>query len=397
MRAEEIRLRAQDFMNNGLNGVITWVMAKMASDECKKDEAKSKYQSVSFIQFEGVEDIMKNVRKRNDGRWEWRKVVNGVRYDIVKPTQNQLIAAVKELKNNKKQEKLPIIKKIKYTLIEWCYYWVDTYKNTNRIKPRTITSIKGYFRNYIEGTELGKMDIRDITTDVLQNFFNKKEPSRTKELVLLYVKAALKKAKGLNYIKTDLFEEFSADVKQNNIAPPFSYDEQVSILEALENTKIKPVIMFYLLTGIRRNELPKTKNDLLAALDIKNNLIKIKCEKKRNNRIVYRFIDLSPAAVQYILKNVDAIYKFSLEVVYRTFKDLLAELKIKGNLKTLRHTFTTNHWYLGNPDKLISSWLGHETVDLTQKVYIFIDRSITKEKILNLYGDLYYLQNNITI
>ena len=345
---------------------------------------------MSLIQSKGEKDIMKNIRQRVDGRWEWRKMTNGVRQAIIKPTQRELIAALRRLKQDKYIYASSNSVR-RYTLIDWCYYWADTYKNNNRIKARTINEIKRYFKNHIDNTEIAKIYINSLTTDMLQNFFNKMKPSRTKELVILYVKAALKKAKGLNLIKQDLFEEFVADAKQSNIDPPFTYDEQVRILEALKGKPIEHVIMFYLLTGVRKNERPQTKDELLKALDCENNLLKIKCEKKRFNKTVYRYIDLSPAATKYIESHANKICKLSSGQVYKQFMKLLNTLNIKGKLHTLRHTFTTNHWYLGNPDKLISSWLGHETVDLTQKVYIFIDRTIKKEKILNLYGELYYL------
>ena len=333
---------------------------------------------------------MKNIRQRVDGRWEWRKWIDGVRRTIIKPTQKQLVAAVKNFKQDKTANHSSNLSK-RYTLINWCYYWAKTYKDNNRIKTKTINDIQCYFKNHIENTEIAKIYINNLTTDTLQNFFNRMKPSRTKELVILYVKAALKKARGLNLIKHDLFEEFVADAKQTNIDPPFTYDEQVKIIQALKGNPIEHAIMFYLLTGVRKNEKPQTKDELLKCLDMENNLLKIKSEKKRLNKTVYRYIDLSPSASKYIELHADEICKFSNDHIYRLFMKLLHSINVKGKLHTLRHTFTTNHWYLGNPDKLISSWLGHETVDLTQKVYIFIDRTIKKEKILNLYGDLYYL------
>lgn len=357
-----------------------------------KDRVKyTKYNSLSTNK-KGDEEL-KNIRQRYDGRWEWRKVINKISYNIIKPTQKQLFKAVIDFKKSLKNNTVIIFKK-EYIVIDWLFYWAETYKKDKKIKENSYNLILNYFTNHIKDKTIAKVKIKDLTTTIVQEFFNKMPKTRTKELVYTYFKAALKKAHKLGYMKTDIFEEFSVDAKLNNVAPPFKHAEQVQILKTLKNSDIEHAIMFYLLTGIRKNERPITKEELLSSIDKENHLFTIKCEKKRNNKIVYRNIDLSKSALIYIIEHAEQITKFLPHTVYKKFKKLLEAIGIDGNLKTLRHTFTTNHWYLRNPDKLISSWLGHETVELTQQVYIYIDRTINKQKIIDLYSDLYYTFNN---
>ena len=55
----------------------------------------------------------------------------------------------------------------------------------------------------------------------------------------------------------------------------------------------------------------------------------------------------------------------------------------------LRHTFATNLFYLGVPDKERQSYMGHASSVLTNDIYTDFDPNITKKDILNLYINLY--------
>lgn len=59
----------------------------------------------------------------------------------------------------------------------------------------------------------------------------------------------------------------------------------------------------------------------------------------------------------------------SVEDIGKKFRSILDELKIsKGYvLHSLRHTFTTNHFYLERPEKMLQEWLGHEKQEKIKK------------------------------
>ncbi len=90
------------------------------------------------------------------------------------------------------------------------------------------------------------------------------------------------------------------------------------------------------------------------------------------------------------LSNKNNITSQKVDRVYRRFSEILKELNIEGSIHTLRHTFATNHFYLGTPDKIIRNWLGHSTIQITKDIYTNLDRTITKEKVIKLYNNLYF-------
>jgi len=46
-------------------------------------------------------------------------------------------------------------------------------------------------------------------------------------------------------------------------------------------------------------------------------------------------------------------------------------------------------YYLGVPDKLRQAQLGHASIVMTNDIYTHLDPTITREDILQLYGDWY--------
>ena len=58
-------------------------------------------------------------------------------------------------------------------------------------------------------------------------------------------------------------------------------------------------------------------------------------------------------------------------------------------LHNTRHTFSTNLYYLGVPDKQRQVYLGHSSIVMTNDIYTHLDPSITKNDIVKLYNNLY--------
>lgn len=353
-----------------------------ANEDIQKEQYKNA-ENISEIEYIGDID-MKNIILRSDGRYMIRKQVDGKRVTLYAKTLKEAIK-ISEHQITKKalsyEKKKP---KTEYTLKEWFSFWVENYKKPF-VSYKSYQIINQVFVDVLKTFGTTKLD--NLTTTELQRFYNSQKTSRKKENMILYLKACLQKAVDLGYINKNPASLIVKDKKLNVIREPFNYNEQIKILEKIKNTDIEAPILFYLATGIRKNEL-NTK-DIMADIDIEHNLLKVKSEKKRASKDVYRYVDISPKLVEIVQNNLES-FKFTTNQIYRKFKQILEELNIKGSIHSLRHTFTTNQFYLGTPVKIISEWLGHEKVELTQNIYTHVDRTITKEMILKLYNNLYY-------
>jgi len=65
-------------------------------------------------------------------------------------------------------------------------------------------------------------------------------------------------------------------------------------------------------------------------------------------------------------------------------------------LHSLRHTFCSNLYYLGAPDKFRQHAMGHKDSRMTSDRYTTYDPNITKQEVLDIYGNLYPTFNNDT-
>ena len=354
------------------------------SREIILDKPKSdKILNLSLQPLERSEPEVKNIRKRIDGRWEVRKMVNGKRYSKIVKTYKEALQVYQQLvKTLKKMQVLQLAPSNKIKLYDYAKHWAETYKK-NFVKANSYTGI-------ISGVEKIKGSMIDIPVNLidtllLQRYINSLDHTRQNELNIVYLNAIFKRLVKDKLIKDNPMDDTVKRKKIKAVRKPFVYNEQVTIMEAIKGTDIENYILIYLFTGIRRNEL-----DIhTIKSSIESNLLKVRSEKKREDE-VYRYIDLTDRTIE-LIKNTD--FKYSVERVARLFRKILNDLNMpKGyNLHTLRHTFTLNQFYLGTPEKFIQEWLGHEELQVTRNHYMAIDRTLTKEKILELYPNYYYV------
>ena len=360
------------------------------ADEDLKTRKKQNSQKMSIVtvpisqnfELQGEIDIMKNITLRADGRYMGRKQVNGCRVTVYATTAKQCVEKLKKAIKYAKQN--PKTKKVTYKLYDWLDNWYDTYK-APFVQYKSALQIEAVIKTI--KTNFENLPLHELSSVVIQKVLNKFPATRQKEIIVLYFNASMQKAEDLNIIEKNPFKAIVKDRKINNKREPFNLQQQKTILDALNGTDIEAIIYLYLCTGIRKNEL-NTKN-ILADIDEEKHILRVKSEKKRNNHDVYREIDITSELISLIKRNIKS-FDTNTDLIYRKFKQILVDNNIKGSLHNLRHTFATNHYYLGTPAKQVQVWLGHETIELTQNIYTHIDKSITKNDILKLYNNLYF-------
>ena len=127
----------------------------------------------------------------------------------------------------------------------------------------------------------------------------------------------------------------------------------------------------------------------MECINLETNQFKAFNEKQKINKAQYKFIDLNPKFIEWLVSKKD---KFVLNPnqVYNRFKTLLNQIGIKGHIHKLRHTFATNYYYLGVPLKTIQEWCGHSTPNITEQIYVGVSRENIKNRLIKLYNNLLY-------
>lgn len=327
---------------------------------------------------ENLED-MKNITKRQDGLYMIRKVLDGKRITLYAKT---FAEAREKLQLIKKRKVQITAKDKKITFGEYSKQWFKLYKEPF-VKERSKSEIRAVINKLCESFENQK--INKISTLCIQEYINGLKQSRTKEKICLYFNAILKKAVETRVITYNPFDAVIKDKKIKNKRNAFTFDEQEVLLHKLSKTNIEHEIMTYLMTGCRPNELPTNED-----FDFKNNLINIYGSKNQNS--MHRRIKISQEYADY-MKNYLAKTKMKTrQEIHKIFKQICEELGFKdATLYKLRHTFATNHFVLGTPTKYVQTWLGHGSIQMTMDIYTDIDETSSKEKIIKLYNNFYYL------
>lgn len=334
------------------------------------------------IEVKEVEEDMKGITKRKDNRYMIRKTVNGIRITKYARTYTEAKEILRKIKNGKIKPKQKEIEQ-NYKFEEYANYWLDTYKKPF-LKERTYLDIKYLINHLIE--KFGKMKISDLTTHDIQQFYNKMKQSRSKEKTFTYLNSILQKAFDTGIIDRNPFNAVVKDKKLKCKLNAYTFKEQETILDAIKGTDIEHEIYVYLLCGCRPNELPKNKQ-----FDFENNFINIYGTK--NDNALHRVIEMSEEFANYIKPYVSKNTILEENYVSKRFIDLCKQRKIERPLLyRLRHTFATNHFTLGTQAKQVQEWLGHASIQITLDQYTDIDKTATKDKLLKLYNNFYYIK-----
>lgn len=321
---------------------------------------------------------MKNIRKRIDGRYEWRKQINHVQYQKINKNKKEL---EKEVALILKQIKGSILlPQTSSSFISIAWHWYNTYKKDLKSGSRYEGIIKSKFDN----NPIFNQAINKITYQELENFNTSIKEHRNRAYCYYVIKGVYEEAIKLKYAKDNLSLLLSKPKNEGEIGDWFTLREQKLILNNLNRTPIKYEILFYLMTGCRRSE---ALNVRFEDINFDNNTIFINGTKTKKAK---RFVNISPRYAKILQANFNQMFKKSDDYYTKKFQEYISMLGIMNKkLHDLRHTFSSNLFYLEVPDKKRQYLLGHSSIAITNDIYTHLDPNIKKQDILNLYKDLY--------
>ncbi len=104
---------------------------KKIEKNCRQNDVVFPLEDTMEYKYKGI-----SIRKRSDGRWEARKMIDGVRKTVyghdVKEVKRKILTMLDEFKEDKKKQT--------YSFFSWLNFWNDTYKKpynrTDSITPQ---------------------------------------------------------------------------------------------------------------------------------------------------------------------------------------------------------------------------------------------------------------------
>lgn len=319
---------------------------------------------------------MKNIRLRKDNRWEYRKTIHGVKYCIIKKSKTKLLEEIKKLKKSgfKKADS-----KNNHNFKIFAERWLEVFKKP-MIKEKSAEVYENIINNHLK--PLHNINIEKITLEDLQQILNN-NTGRMRELSYLTIKQIFKQAYFEDIIKKDISQFLQKGKIERKERRSLLFSEQKTLWESLGPDRLSLLIRFYLLTGCRRDEARIEKKDLFQ--DKNSFFVYIPGTKTEKSK---RYVKISQKLFEELSKYDGQIFYSDYKSVEKRFRKYVKNLGLSITIHQLRHTFSTNLYILGVPDKQRQIYLGHASIIMTNDVYTHvIDPTLTAENIRNLYND----------
>ena len=319
----------------------------------------------------------KNVRIRKDGRFEWQKMIAGIWHREIdrdyKELKHKIARHERELKQILKHTRfISRIKRDRPILFDLCVASVKA----NR---QNADNLHGLLRKHLSKLtrpidEYTKIDILNFLKDM---------PIQPKTACQV-LKKVFAEATEEGIIERNTVATLKCPPYDSNKGRMFTLAEQRLIQAHKHDSGMADEIDFYLMVGCRANE----------AMNCVPNFDKSSVYVERSK------VDGTSGHVR-ISKSYCNILREKWHTMFRAgsgqkygvmFRDYLIKLGIKyddTHLHSLRHTFCSNLFYLGCNDRTRQYYMGHKDSRMTQERYTTYDPTITRQDIIEIYGDLY--------
>lgn len=242
-----------------------------------------------------------SIYKRKDGRWCGAYYDNSStpkRHTVYGKTQTEVRKKIKERLENLE---VSFSEEGSYTLEKWVYSYLLNYKK-NEVKETTIDTYLGIYRKHIQGTKIGKMKLKSITSSDFQKFYNEKVTekynAKTVRHIYILINSALNKAVQLKYISENTNIAVVIPKCQKYYADVLSVDHVAKIFHEAKEDSLYPIVALTMCTGLRKGEVMALKweniNFEARELYVEGNLCRVANDKGENKKVVYTEKILTP-------------------------------------------------------------------------------------------------------
>ena len=267
-----------------------------------------------------------------------------------------------------------------WTLGSWLEEWFEVYKKPT-LRPNSIRNIEQMIRLHIPG-HLKKLPLTSLTAYEIEKALLPLGSTRTGVYARQVLYSALSKAMRLGFVARNVMEGVEKVRYKKVKGKALTISEQKAFLQALESSRYKWLMLFYLHTGVRRTEALTLE---WSDVDFIGRTILIKGTKTEES---FRYIPLTKE-VEVILdgqrkQNWEEfkrrrpgkfhvaqemiVFPFGREQTSREFKKLCPN----HHLHDLRHTFITRCAECGVNINVCQQLVGHSTADMTLNVYTHV-------------------------
>lgn len=335
----------------------------------------------------GVDTMRKNVCRRKDGRWQYAKQENGLKYFAIASSYRKLIDKINKIRPKEvKDIKHANARTNQSTFANYYQYFIDNYIKNKKIGEETKKDWQRQCdRDILPYFAYRRLD--DLTTEDIQNFVDSIQQERKQEVLYQRVVKVLNKAYATGKMKRNITLGVEKPKRENVLdVPPLTFYEQVGFLREVKKTPYYAFAVFSIIVGSRREETMRF--NLSTDIDERRQQIHIKGTKTIN---ADRYVKVTKEFIQFLKDNMSSnTFDFHASTATHELGAIFKRLKIEnGRLHSLRHTCSANLYFLGATDKYRQMQLGHASIVTTNDIYTNIKENIDARRLRLIYGNLY--------
>lgn len=291
----------------------------------------------------------------------------------------------------------------KLTLGSWMDSWAANY--LSGVKPRTVEIYEAVIRVHIK-PGLGAARLENLNAHMIQGFYNechKKKGLSGKSIKNIHcvLHRGLQQAVASGYIRSNPADFCVLPRAERKDIKPFDDDEIQRFLQAIQGTRLEPMLAVTLFTGMREGEVLGLKWDCVdfkrgtitvnkqLQYDRKAEIYQLSSPKNRKGRVIVP----APFVMDLLRRQqklqaddrafvreawMDTGFVFTNELgehlkpwtLYRAFKRAATEIgRSDARFHDLRHSYAVAAIRSGDDIKTIQGNLGHATASFTLDVY----------------------------
>lgn len=237
-----------------------------------------------------------------------------------------------------------------------------------KIKPKSLAVLQSGIEKYIK-PYIPDKPLTEVRTAEMLNAIECCPYGYMRQVVYSEFRAVFRRAYQYDLIPYNPAEKLDFVKHYRKKGKALTQDEQKAFISAIEKEPMRPLWLFYLLSGCRCSEVLSLK---WADIETAERRIYIRGTKTERAE---RYIPLFPALAE-VLESLphesEYVFPYTLRAIQYNFNRIRKENGFAFRIHDLRHTFATRCLESGIAPNTVQKWLGHASIATTANVYSHI-------------------------